>query len=99
MNQNNLAKYVELEERFKALEQEKQELRAVILDDLRQNNLDKIESEVFGSFTVAHKTSWKYSPAIVKLEEKVKIAKDKEQKKGVAKPVVTDYLLYKPHEN
>jgi len=95
MNQKLLAEYVKLEAEFKVIEEKKKVLRESILNNLKDNNLEKIESEVFGSFTVAHKTSWKYSPAVAKLEEKVKIAKNKEQEKGTAKATESTYLLYK----
>lgn len=95
MNQQLLSEYVELEEEFKLLETKKTEVRLAILTDLKNNNLDKVKSEAFGSFTIAHKTAWKYTPAVTKLEDKVKIAKDKEQKKGLARATTTEYLLYK----
>ena len=90
MNQKILLEYIELDARFKELEVKKATLRAQILDELKKNKLD-----TFGSFTVAHKTSWKYSPAVTKLEEKVKIAKNTEQEKGTAKATESTYLLYK----
>jgi len=90
MNQKLLLEYIELDARFKELEAEKATLRAQILDELKKNKLDN-----FGSFTVAHKTSWKYSPAVAKLEEKVKLAKNTEQEKGTAKATESTYLLYK----
>jgi hypothetical protein len=94
MQKELLGSYAILEEKLKLLEQEKQDLRIRILEDLKKNNLDKIESG-FGSFTVAKKTSWRYSDKISSLEDKVKIAKDKEQKKGIAESIISEYLLFK----
>lgn len=98
MNEHNIQKYLQVRTQREALEAEERDLRQAILTDLVSNKLEKIESDVFGSFTVAHKKSWKYSPAVVKVEERLKIIKFKEQEKGIAQAVESEYLLYKPNE-
>ena len=93
MNQNELKEYVELESQIKELEARKTTLRGSILTSLQENKLEKIESE-YGKFTVVNKTTWKYSEVVEKLTEKLKITKAKEEKKGVAKASVSQYLLF-----
>jgi hypothetical protein len=93
-NDELLRKYVMLELSFKALEEQKKALREEIVEDFKKKGLEKVNSE-FGSFTICNKTSWKYSESIKSLENKVKIAKDKEQKKGIAKVTISEYLLFK----
>ncbi len=96
MDQQLLIEYSNLEDEFKTLEARKAALRGRILEELMRSKMDKVESEVFGSFTVAQKTTWKYTDAIEKIEERLKIAKIKEQDRGVAKAVKSEYLVYKP---
>ena len=92
--QNTLLKeYVKLEEKFKALETEKKELRTKIVEDMTKAKMEKIETD-FGSFTICQKASWKYTEAVEKIEDRLKIARIKEQEKGLAKRSVTEYLLF-----
>lgn len=94
MNDTLLKEYAELDAKCRVLEDAKDILRSKILEGLMGQSMDHVKSE-HGSFTVCVKRSWTYSPSVKKLEEKVKIAKDTEQKKGIATPVVNNYLLYK----
>lgn len=98
MNKDLLKEYYKLELKFRELENEKKLLRDSIVEDFRKNKLDKVESD-FGSFTICEKKSWKYSEKIKSLEDKVKIAKDKEQRKGIAEASITNYLLFKENQD
>lgn len=98
MKQELLKRYVGIEKRYKELEAEREAIRLEILEDMQKNDTIKAETD-FGSFSVCEKTVWAYSPAVKKLEDKVKIEKDKEQKKGKAKPSITSYLKFtKAHD-
>lgn len=90
-----LKEYHLIEEEYKLLEEKRRRLREKIVISLKKDGVDKVESD-FGSFTIAHRLSWVYSKAIGKIEEKLKIAKTKEQQKGLAKSSETEYLVYKP---
>ncbi len=96
MNQKLLAEYVDLQKTIDDLTAKKDALRVGILDGLKKENIEKLKDDTLGTFSVAHRSSWKYSPAVTKLEEKVKIAKNKEQEKGLAKETVSEHLLYTP---
>ena len=97
MENTLLKEYVKLEEKFKALEEERTMLRLQILKDLKKNKVEKVESE-YGFFTVCTKVLWIYTDAVRKLEEKAKIAKVKEQQRGLAKAVELEYLLFKANK-
>lgn len=88
-----LKAYADIDLEFKLLEEKKAEAREKILVELKKNELEKVETD-FGRFTVAHKTTWKYTDAVAKIADKLKIAKAKEEQKGLAKPVVSEYLLF-----
>ena len=95
-----LSEYVKLESEFKALEMMKTGLRGKILEAFEKNDLDKVEDPTLGSFTVGKKKSWTYSPAVKTLEERLKIAKNKEQEKGIAEATESSYLVYnRPKDN
>ena len=96
MDQKKFAEYVALEAQLAQLEDKKQAMRLDILEDLKKSGLEKVESELFGTFTVAHKATWKYSDAVLKKQEALKIAQHKEQEKGIATKIESDYLLFKP---
>ena len=96
MNKHLLSQYASLDAQFKELELKKAHLRGLILKDLMDNNLDKVQSENLGTFTVCEKKIWQYTPAITTLEEKLKIARIKEQDRGTAKSITSEYLLFKP---
>lgn len=93
--QNKLQQYIKLEIEYKELEARKQALRLEILNEMNKEKMQKVDTD-FGSFTVCTKKSWKYTPAVSALEEKLKIARIKEQDRGVAKAVESEYLLFKP---
>lgn len=96
--QNNIYKeYADIKFQTKALELREAELKKAILNDLKSQKLNKVESE-FGNFTVASKNKYTYSKKIQKLEEDLKIKKNEEVEKGNAKVEVTEYIMYKPLE-
>lgn len=97
MDKTLLKQYVSLDHKFKELEEQKSLLREQIIADFRKNKIEKVDSD-YGSFTICQKKNWKYSDKIVLLENKVKIAKNREQEKGIAVISLTDYLMYKTNE-
>lgn len=94
MNPTLLAKFIASKATLERLKEEHESIRDEILLDMQKNNIEKEVNDVFGSFTRAHKKTWKYSDAITKKTEALKIAKVKEETSGVAKAIVNDYLVY-----
>lgn len=91
-----LIEYVALEGEFKALEAKRTALREKVVSTFQKEGLEKLEDPILGAFTIAHKVTYSYSEAVTKLAERIKIAKTKEEQKGVAKVKSdTSYLLYK----
>jgi len=95
MQKELLKKYADLRAKREALEAEEDELKAEIVKDMQKNKLKKLESE-FGVFTVATRTTYKYTGKIKELEEKVKLAKLKEEEQGKAEASETTHLRYTP---
>lgn len=93
-----LKKYASLEIVFRKYEEQREELRKDILEAFRENHVEKEETD-YASFSVGRRSSYTFSPAVKKLEDKVKIMKDKEIKSGKAAGKTTAYLVFKLKEN
>ena len=94
MTNNKLfAQYRALEEQYKILDEERSSLRSKIVEVMLKEKTGKIEND-YGVFTVGARSVWSYTDGVKKLEEKVKIAKVKEQQKGIAEEKITNYLVY-----
>lgn len=94
MNNKLFLEYKKLNEAYNQIELERDALREKILEEMKKDEIEKHETD-FGSFIMAHRTSWQYTDTVKKLREKVKITEIKEQQNGDAKPSVSDYLLFK----
>lgn len=95
MDKKLLREYAALEIEYKEIEARRSNLRDAIVQRMVKDKLDKVESD-FGMFTVGRRASWTYTDAVKKIEDRLKIAKTKEQQKGLAKSSETEYLVYKP---
>lgn len=72
-------------------------MKVKIIEDMKKRNKTKDENS-WGKFSIASKKTYTYSKKVVKLEEEVKILKNTEVEKGIAKAKETNYLLYKVNE-
>ncbi len=93
-----LKQYARLEAEYRQLENERAILRSQIVLKFNTEGIDKQNTD-YGHFSIGHRLSYEFTESVKKLEDKVKIAKDKEIKKGVAKAKVTDYLIFKTPQN
>lgn len=94
MNNKLLKQYSDLRSKIAALETEESILKTKIVEEMATSGEEKVESD-YGTFTMAHRKSWKYSSKVGDIEEKLKIQKFTEQEKGIAKSTETPYLIYK----
>lgn len=86
--------YSDIRAQLEQLEALEKNLKEVIIGSLNEQGLSKKETK-FGTFTLGHRSNWTYSDKVKLLEAKVKIAKDREQKKGTAVESVTEFITYK----
>lgn len=93
MHKQLLRKYRDVKRKKKALEEQESELKDQILKEMEKEGAKKIENE-YGTFTVATSAKWKYSEAVEKLKEKMKLEQVKEQQKGVAEKEEVPYLVF-----
>ena len=93
MDNKLLNEFVKVDAEYKALEKKWEELRFAIVGRMKTENLTKFSHDL-GTFTVAQKAVWSYSPAVDKLSERLKITKYKEELKGLAKKKITEYLKF-----
>lgn len=85
--------YAEVMVEKRKLEEKLDELKSVIIQSLKKEPEQKKETD-FGSFTLNARKQWVYTDKVKKMEEKVLIAKDKEQKQGVAKALTSEYVTF-----
>ena len=78
----------------KELANKEEVIKAALLEAMHKEGLDKLTVE-YGTISRGVRTSYKFTEAIKKLEDKVKIKKDEEIKKGLAEPKTTEYLSFR----
>lgn len=94
MTKKNLyAELAEVQAQRKLLEAREAVLKIGILGDMDKNGVETFTND-YGKFTRSCRTSYTYTEAVKKLEEKVKLAKIKEEKRGVATKKETVYLTF-----
>ena len=93
MQTNLYAEYAALKADKIVLETSMDAIKEQIIADLNTRKVEK-EVTVYGTFTRSNRTTYKYSDKVTALAEKLKIAKIKEEEKGIAKPSVTEYLVF-----
>jgi len=98
MEKSLFKQYAALQSKIAALEEEKGMLKEEIVAGLKKESMDKVETN-FGKFTIGRSTSWKYSEAVEKIAEKLKLTKVKEEQKGIAQPSVSEYLVFTAPKN
>ena len=69
-------------------------IKALLLSEMASAATDK-ESFDFGSVIRSTRKTYKYSEAITKLQEKVKIKMDDEVKQGIAETKVTEFITFR----
>jgi len=93
MNMKRLKAYISVTNEIKTLEQTKDALKMDILLDFKKDGIEKIETDD-GFITRVGTRRWKYSLKVIALEERVKIAKVREEEKGVATATVSESIRY-----
>jgi len=87
------AQLADVQAQRKALEEKESGIKTLILEEMVQEGVYTLTNEC-GKFTVSSRLSYTYTEAVTKLAEKLKIAKIKEEEKGVAKAKTTTYLTF-----
>jgi len=82
--------YKELNRQYKALELTLEDLKQVIMADMKEQSLTKNEG-----FTLCSKKKYTYSPAVTDLADNLKIKKIEEEEQGIAEVSYTEYITYK----
>jgi len=80
---NVYEEYAVLDAQIRALTAQKDELKVQVLEEIIENNIEKIETSV-GTFSVAKLKTWTYTDKVIELEEKFKAQKASEQSTGDA---------------
>lgn len=87
-----LTQYAELKLQEKQIKTQLDELQPAVLA-LIENEQEAI-THPLGKFILVSRTSWKYSPIVTKLSEKLKIKQIEEQEKGIAQASITNSVTF-----
>jgi hypothetical protein len=80
---NNLREYASLKTKVAELEEQIKELQPLIID-LVDENQGRINDKELGSFYFTERTTWEYSPKVMKKEQELKDLKKVEELKKIA---------------
>jgi len=87
--------YAVLDAQIKALSDQKDALRVDILNELIDQGVDKVDTQV-GRFTISKLKSWTYPEKVLALSEKFKVEKAKAESTGDATYVENESLRFTP---
>ncbi len=88
-----LNEYASLSLQIKDLEAQRAAIKPELVEQFSTQGIEKMESDI-GTFSIVRISSWKYSKKVVEQEEKLKIAKVREQEKGIAKASVSETIRF-----
>jgi len=80
---------------IKRLEAELDEQEASLYKEMETLNITKFTTE-YGGYTTATRSTWKYSPAVKELSEKLDVLKKNEENQGIATATTKTSYKYVP---
>ena len=92
-----LQEYANLVNKIKALEESRDLLKQSIIDDFTKNKIEKLETS-FGNFSIGCRKTYTFTESIKKMEDKLKIAKNKEIEKEIARATESKYVIFREIE-
>ncbi len=89
--------YTELYKHEAEIKAQKDALKKELEQEMIDNELDKVEMQDVGSFTLSERKSFEYSEDVKKKENDVRLLKKHEEEQGKAKVIkVSKYMRYNP---
>lgn len=82
----------------KELATKEEVIKEALLEEMAKANVQKVSLE-HGTISKGSRTNYKFTEAVKKLEDKVKIKKDEEIKQGLATATVVEYLMFREAKN
>lgn len=83
MKTNIYSKYAELKALISELEEQKDQLQAIILADMDDESATTIKND-YGQFQIMQRNTFDYSIKVQKIEQRLKTLKQKEENNGTA---------------
>lgn len=84
-----------LQAQRKELEAKEAQVKLAIIEDMEKKGELQVVTE-YGKATISHRKTYTYTEAVEKLNEKLKLAKVKEEQNGKATAKETTYLTFTP---
>jgi len=95
LEDEKVAKYVDLDRKIKAMQLEQSAIKLEIEQELIDKGVNYGKS-IHGNFTFSERKSWKYSDAVAELKKEISKQQKHEQKQGIASYSVNKSLTFKP---
>lgn len=95
MNEAKFNDYIDLMEAKRDLEVKIEALKPEIMAEMEKSGAEEATIGDRGTITIAHRRTYKYPPAIVKMETDLKQAKVEAEAKGEATASETSYPVFK----
>lgn len=95
MDKDLLTQYAEIKKEIKMLESKLEEIQPEVMQSFIDNELEELELKGYGTFIVAKKRKYIYSPTVQHLEVDLKEQKKLEEQNGDADYVENPYLVFK----
>ena len=94
MNEELFARYAQLKRQMAELEDEMEELKPQLADELKALPESKVKT-AFGMFSIQRRAKWTYSEVTQQLEGELKTRQKQEQQDGIATAEFSEYMLFK----
>jgi len=97
MNKELFERYAKLERDIKEMEDEKERMRAMLIDEMKDTDTEKVVAD-FGTFSLTKRTTYKFSETVNEeikgLKEKIKDVENNAVSAGEAEEVITESIRF-----
>lgn len=95
MNKDLLQQYATLKEQERSITEELSKIQPLVLAEIEQAGVDKVDATGIGTFSLAKRKTWKFSKDVELAEEGLEELKRTEKANGTATATEKPYLIFK----
>ena len=95
MNKKKFEKYAQIKNQIRELQLEAKEIEKDVLNEMKKAGAEIVKSD-WGTFSIAKRKVWTYSPKVVDLTEKLRLLKKEEEEKGIASYTINEGIVFRP---
>jgi len=95
MNKKIFQKYAQIKNQIKELQLQAKEIEKSVLEEMKKAGAEIVKSD-WGTFSIAKRRIWTYSPKVIDLSEKLRLLKKEEEEKGIASYKINENIVLRP---